>query len=88
MSEKVIVIGGKGNFAAGADITSTNESAEFIERMEEGAKFMTTSCCPAYYRAAKVHIPEIQPFVSHTKTSVFVLLYLIIEYINLNMLCQ
>ena len=57
--------------AAGADITSTNESEEFIERMGEGANFMTTSCCPAYYRAAQVHIPEIQPFVSHTKTPMY-----------------
>ncbi len=57
--------------AAGADITSANESAEFIERMEEGAKFMTTSCCPAYFRAAQVHIPEIQPYVSHTKTPMY-----------------
>ena len=39
--------------AAGADITSTNEAAEFVERMEAGAQFMTTSCCPAYYRATK-----------------------------------
>ena len=57
--------------AAGADITSTNEAAEFIERMEEGAKFMTTSCCPAYYRAASIHIPEIKPFVSNTKTPMY-----------------
>lgn len=57
--------------AAGADITSTNESEEFIERMEAGAKFMTTSCCPAYYRAAQVHMPEVQPFVSHTKTPMY-----------------
>ena len=32
---------------------------------------MTTSCCPAYFRAAKVHIPEIEPFVSHTKTPMY-----------------
>ena len=57
--------------ASGADVTSTNEAAEFIERMENGAQFMTTSCCPAYYRATKVHVPEIQPFVSHTKTPMY-----------------
>ena len=57
--------------AVGADITTQKEAAEFIERMEEGAKFMTTSCCPAYYRAAQVHIPEIKPYVSDTKTPMY-----------------
>jgi iron only hydrogenase large subunit-like protein len=57
--------------AAGADVTSRNEANEFVERMKEGAQFMTTSCCPAYYRAAKVHVPEIQPFVSNTKTPMY-----------------
>ncbi len=57
--------------AVGADITTQKEAAEFIERMEEGKPFMTTSCCPAYFRAAQVHIPEIQPFVSNTKTPMY-----------------
>ena len=57
--------------AVGADITTQKEAAEFIERMEHGAKFMTTSCCPAYFRAAQVHIPEIGPFVSETKTPMY-----------------
>ncbi len=57
--------------AVGADITTQKEAAEFIERMEEGKPFMTTSCCPAYYRAAQVHIPEIKPFVSDTKTPMY-----------------
>ena len=57
--------------AAGADVTSKNEAAEFIERMKAGKNFMTTSCCPAYYRAAKVHIPELAPFVSNTKTPMY-----------------
>ena len=57
--------------AVGADITTQKEAAEFIERMEEGKPFMTTSCCPAYFRAAQVHIPEIRPFVSDTKTPMY-----------------
>lgn len=57
--------------AIGADITTQKEAAEFIERQAAGAKLMTTSCCPAYYRAAKVHIPEIQEFVSHTHTPMY-----------------
>lgn len=52
--------------AYGAEYTSKYESAEFVERMEEGAPFMTTSCCPAYVKTAKVHVPEIEKFVSHT----------------------
>ncbi|MBR5598537.1 MAG: monomeric [Alphaproteobacteria bacterium] len=52
--------------AYGAEYTSRDESKEFIERMEEGAQFMTTSCCPAYVKTAKVHVPEIEKFVSHT----------------------
>lgn len=57
--------------AVGADITTQKEAAEFIERMEEGQKFMTTSCCPAYFRAAEIHVPEIRPYVSDTKTPMY-----------------
>lgn len=57
--------------AYGAEYTSKNESAEFVERMEEGAPFMTTSCCPAYVKTAKVHVPEIEKFVSHTGSPMF-----------------
>ena len=54
--------------AVGADITTQKEAAEFIEKAENGEQLMTTSCCPAYFKAAEVHIPEIKPYVSHTKT--------------------
>lgn len=54
--------------AHGADVTTRNEAAELAERLEEGAPFMTTSCCPAYFSAVKKHIPELAEFVSHTKT--------------------
>jgi iron only hydrogenase large subunit-like protein len=57
--------------AYGADFTSKNESAEFVERMEEGAPFMTTSCCPAYVKTTKVHVPEIAKFVSNTGSPMF-----------------
>lgn len=50
--------------AQGADVTTRTEAAEFIERMEKGASFMTTSCCPAWVAATEKHIPEIKPFVS------------------------
>ncbi len=54
--------------AEGADLTTKNEAAEFVERMEEGAAFMTTSCCPAYIEAVEKHIPKLAPFVSETPT--------------------
>lgn len=57
--------------AIGAEVTTVKEAAEFVERMHEGKPFMTTSCCPAYVRAAKLHMPEILPFVSDTKSPMY-----------------
>ena len=54
--------------AAGADVTSEREAREFVERMQEGKSFMTTSCCPAYVEAVRRHAPELLPYVSNTKT--------------------
>jgi [FeFe] hydrogenase (group B1/B3) len=54
--------------AKGADKTTDHEAAEFVERMQEGAGFMTTSCCPAYTNLVKRHIQELEPKVSETKT--------------------
>lgn len=54
--------------AKGADITTENEAKEFLHKMEEGQKFMTTSCCPSYTTAVAKHIPELKPFVSDTLT--------------------
>lgn len=53
--------------AIGADITTQKEAAEFVEKMESGEKFMTTSCCPAYVKTTEKHVGEIHPFVSHTR---------------------
>jgi iron only hydrogenase large subunit-like protein len=36
--------------------------------MARGDKLMTTSCCPAYLRAVKIHVPELIPCVSDTQT--------------------
>lgn len=57
--------------AKGADVTTANEAAEFQEKMEEGQPFMTTSCCPSYYLLAHRHIPEIKPYVSHTRSPMY-----------------
>jgi [FeFe] hydrogenase (group B1/B3) len=54
--------------AQGADVTTRNEAKEFIERMESGEEFMTTSCCAAYNELVAKHLKEIKPFVSNTKT--------------------
>lgn len=54
--------------AHGADTTTRNEAKELAERLEAGAPFMTTSCCPAFVNAVEKHIPELKEFVSHTGT--------------------
>ena len=57
--------------AQGADITTRNEAEEFVERLEDGAEFMTTSCCAGYNELIAKHLPEIKPFVSNTKTPLY-----------------
>jgi [FeFe] hydrogenase (group B1/B3) len=54
--------------ALGADITTDKEAAEFIERMEKGEKMMTTSCCPAFVRAVRRHVPDLADCISGTRT--------------------
>lgn len=57
--------------AQGADVTTKNEAEEFIERMEDGEEFMTTSCCAAYNQLVEKHIPEMKPYRSNTKTPLY-----------------
>ena len=54
--------------AKGADRTADLEAKEFEERMERGDKLMTTSCCPAYVRAVRRHVPELNNCVSETRS--------------------
>ena len=54
--------------ASGADTTAIHEADEFVERMDEGSPFMTSSCCPAYTEFVEKHLPEMKPFVSDTRT--------------------
>ena len=54
--------------AIGADLTADMEAEEFEERMHEGHKMMTTSCCPAYVRAVNIHVPELSPCISDTRS--------------------
>ena len=34
--------------ALGADAVTVHEANEFVERMENGDKYMTNSCCPGF----------------------------------------
>ena len=52
--------------ALGAEMTAEHEAAELKEKLHEGQKFMTTSCCPAYVQAVEKSIPELKPYVSDT----------------------
>lgn len=52
--------------AEGADMTTLNETAELKERLDEGAKFMTTSCCPSYVNLVDKHLTGLKEYVSHT----------------------
>jgi [FeFe] hydrogenase (group B1/B3) len=54
--------------ALGADITADKEAAEFAQHIEGGKKMMTTSCCPAYVRAVRRHVPELADCISETHT--------------------
>lgn len=50
----------------GADITSVKEAAEYIEKVPEQQPMMTSSCCPAFVRMVKQHLPEAVGLVSET----------------------
>jgi len=54
--------------ALGADITADKEAEEFEERMKQGEKMMTTSCCPAYVCAVRLHVPQLEGCISTTRT--------------------
>lgn len=57
--------------AQGADVTTKHEAGDFMERMQKGDKFMTTSCCAGYNELVAKHLPEIKPFVSESKTPLY-----------------
>ena len=54
--------------AEGADLTTQHEAEEFVERMEKGEPFMTTSCCAAYREMVSRLVPELKKYVSETPT--------------------
>ena len=44
---------------------------ELLEKLEEGQKFMTTSCCPSYIELVNKHIPDMKPYVSSTGSPMY-----------------
>ncbi len=52
--------------ALGAEKTTEHETREFKERMNEGERLMTTSCCPAYVELVRKFLPEFMKYVSTT----------------------
>ena len=57
--------------AEGAMSTTSNEAHELLEKLEEGQKFMTTSCCPSYIELVEKHIPDMKPYVSTTGSPMY-----------------
>ena len=57
--------------AEGAMATTSNEAHELLEKLEEGQKFMTTSCCPSYIELVEKHIPGMKPYVSTTGSPMY-----------------
>lgn len=52
--------------ALGAEKTTEHETREFKERMNEGERLMTTSCCPAYVELVRKFLPDFMKYVSTT----------------------
>lgn len=57
--------------AQGAMETVSNEAHELQEKLEEGQKFMTTSCCPSYIELVNKHVPSMKPYVSGTGSPMY-----------------
>lgn len=57
--------------AYGAMETTKREGAELQEKLESGQQFMTTSCCPTYVELVNKHLPEMRPYVSHTRSPMY-----------------
>lgn len=52
--------------AIGADLVALHEAQEFIEVMEEGKTFMTSSCCPGFVRYVHQEFPSLVEHISTT----------------------
>lgn len=52
--------------ALGADIVTLHETEEFMERLEKGDSYMTSSCCPAFVAYIEDKFPTEVNKISHT----------------------
>ena len=66
--------------AVGADLTTIEESLEFIERIKENNFPLMTSCCPSWKKYAIKH--NLDKYVSSTKSPIKMQGYLVKEYLN------
>lgn len=52
--------------ACGADAVTVHESNEFVERMKQGDKYMTNSCCPGFLSYIEIMNPDQKERISST----------------------
>lgn len=64
--------------AVGADLTTIEESLEFIERIKENKFPLITSCCPSWKKYAIKH--GLDRFISSTKSPIKMQGYIVKEY--------
>lgn len=64
--------------AVGADLTTIEESLEFIERIRENRFPLITSCCPSWKKYAIKH--GLDKFISSTKSPIKMQGYIVKEY--------
>ena len=66
--------------AVGADLTTIEESLEFIERIKENNFPLITSCCPSWKKYAINH--GLDKYISSTKSPIKMQGYIVKEYIS------
>jgi 8-oxo-dGTP pyrophosphatase MutT (NUDIX family) len=52
-------------------LEATEDISVHLFTLEEGQKFMTTSCCPSYIELVEKHIPGMKPYVSSTGSPMY-----------------
>lgn len=66
--------------AVGADLTTIEESLEFIDRIKENKFPLITSCCPSWKKYAIKH--GLDKYISSTKSPIKMQGYIVKEYIS------
>lgn len=66
--------------SSGADITTIEESKEFLERAEKGELPMFTSCCPSWVRFVELYYPDFIPALTTVRSPHIILGGLIKKY--------